>query len=362
MISLFHRQIFCAVTVMTLSVSAAMYGQSRSASSSGSSAAGAQAISVGSGSVSGTIKDATGAVVPHAQIVLQPGATTAASNAQGDFFIQNVPSGTYTVTISEVGFKNAVSTITVTAGHTTPLNTTMTVASTNQRVVVTANLQGDEDAINEQRTSANILNVVTAPTIATLPNQSVATVLGRMPGVTVQVNEGEPQYVQIRGTEPRLSNTTIDGVIVPGPDPQVRQVDLWVIPGSLVGSVEINKTLSANQDGDAIGGSVNMKMRQALSSRPTIELESVVGHNPIDGGRSWFRDDATVGKRFGPHQRFGALLSYSYDLNNIGTDDIEPVPDDTDPLGNGKPYFNELSRASLSLQSHALGPGRKHGL
>ena len=53
---------------------------------------------------------------------------------------------------------------------------------------------------------------MTADTIQELPNQSVATALGRMPGVTVQINEGEAQYVQIRGTEPRLSNTTVDGV------------------------------------------------------------------------------------------------------------------------------------------------------
>ncbi len=131
-------------------------------------------------------------------------------------------------------------------------------------------LGGDALALEEQRTSANILNVVTAPTIMNLPNQSVATVLGRMPGVTVQINEGEPQYVQIRGTEPRLSNTTIDGVVVPGPDPQVRQVDLWVIPGDLVGSVAINKTLSANQDGDAIGGSVDLRVKQATSDRPVF--------------------------------------------------------------------------------------------
>ena len=116
------------------------------------------------------------------------------------------------------------------------MNATMKVASTSQQVVVNGNLEGDVAAINEQRTSENILNVMTADTIQNLPNQSVATVLGRMPGVTVQINEGEAQYVQIRGTEPRLSNTTLDGVDIPGPDPQVRQVDLWVIPGDLMGA------------------------------------------------------------------------------------------------------------------------------
>lgn len=288
---------------------------------------GTPATRMGNGSVSGTVKDTTGAVIAGAQVVLQPGGTTAASNAQGDFYIQNVPAGTYTLTVSDVGFENAVSSIAVTAGQNTLATTTMTVASTSQQVVVTGTLQGEVAAINEQRTSENILNVMTAQQIANLPNQSVATVLGRMPGVTVQINEGEPQYVQIRGTEPRLSNTTMDGVIVPGPDPQVRQVDLWVIPADLAGAVEINKTLSANEDGDAIGGSVNMQMRQATSNHPTLDLESLGGWNPIDTGQAWIRDDATVGRRFGAKQRFGLMLSYSYDLNDLGTDDVEPVPD-----------------------------------
>jgi TonB-dependent receptor len=343
---LFYRRIVCSLTLIALSAPVAMRGQSRDAligdSPGAPPVASAPVAPTGNGSISGTVRDATGAVVAHAQIVLQPGATTAASNAQGDFYIQNVPVGKYTVTISDVGFQNAVSTIVVKAGQNTLVNTTMKLASTSQQVVVNAALQGDVAAINEQRTSANILNVMTAQQIQNLPNQSIATVLGRMPGVTVQINEGEAQYVQIRGTEPRLSNTTLDDVLVPGPDPQVRQVDLWVIPADLVGAVQINKTLSANEDGDAIGGSVNMQMKQATSGRPTINLESLGGYNPIDTGQPWFRDDATIGKRFGAKQRFGLIMSYSYDLNDIGTDDVEPVPVPA-PDGSFAPYFNEIA-------------------
>jgi len=133
--------------------------------------------------------------------------------------------------------------------------------------------------------------------------------------------------VQIRGTEPRLSNTTIDGVIVPGPDPQVRQVDLDTIPADLVGSVAINKTLSANQDGDAIGGSVDLRIKQATSDRPTLSFEGNVGNTPIDGGRPVFLINSSAGMRFGPDKRWGLMLGYSYDLNNRGIDDVEPQPD-----------------------------------
>jgi len=325
-----------------------LYGQLQVAALENPSMAGegsapsGNAPATGSGSISGTVKDPSGAVLPGSQIVLQPGATTAAANALGDFVIPNLKPGTYTVTVSAVGFTTSTSTVVVNAGTDTAVNATLKLASTSQQVVVNGGVEGDVAAINEQRTSENILNVMTADTIQELPNQSVATVLGRMPGVTVQINEGEAQYVQIRGTEPRLSNTTLDGVSIPGPDPQVRQVDLWVIPGDLMGEVDINKTLSANQEGDAIGGSVNLHMRQATSSRPTLDLESLGGYNPIDTGQPWFRDDATFGKRFGPKQRFGVMLSYSYDLNDIGTDDVEPVPNQ-DPLGGVEPYFSEIA-------------------
>jgi TonB-dependent receptor len=295
-----------------------------------------------SSSISGTVKDPSGAVLPGAQIVLQPGATTTAANAQGGFVLQNLKPGTYTVTVSAVGFTNSVSTVVVSGGENAILNATLKISSTSQQVVVNGGLEGDVAAINEQRTSENILNVMTADTIQDLPNQSVATALGRMPGVTVQINEGEAQYVQIRGTEPRLSNTTVDGVLVPGPDPQVRQVDLWVIPGDLVGAIDINKTLSANEDGDAIGGSVNLHMRQATSGRPTFDAESLGGYNPIDTGQQWFRDDATVGKRFGAQQRLGVVFTYSYDLNDLGTDDVEPQPD-VNPNGTSAPYFDNIS-------------------
>jgi len=275
----------------------------------------------------GTVKDAAGAVLQGARIVLDPTAATVTSDAQGNFLIQNVKPGAYTATISYVGFTSSVTSVVVKPGQATPLDATLAVAAANQQVVVMAELEGDAASVNEQRVSENILSVQTDAQIQSLPNANIADALGRMPGVTVQRNEGEAQYVQIRGTEPRLSNTTIDGVIVPGPDPQVRQVDLDTIPADLVGSVAINKTLSANQDGDAIGGSVDLRIKQATSDRPTLSFEGNVGNTPIDGGRPVFLINSSAGMRFGPDKRWGLMLGYSYDLNNRGIDDVEPQPD-----------------------------------
>ena len=283
------------------------------------------------GSVAGTVKDTAGAVLQGAQIVLQPTSVTVTSDTRGAYLIPNLKPGSYTVTISYIGFTAQTSPVTVIAGQATLLDATLTVSSTSQQVEVTADLEGDAAAINEQRVSDNILDVQTDTQIQSLPNANIADALGRMPGVTLQRNEGEGQYVQIRGTEPRLSNTTIDGVIVPGPDPEVRQVDLDTIPADLVGSVAINKTLSANQDGDAIGGSVDLRIKQATSDKPTLTVEGIDGYTPIDNGRKAFQIDSSAGFRFGPSsaqgKRFGLMLGYSYDYNGRGIDDVEPVPD-----------------------------------
>jgi hypothetical protein len=286
---------------------------------------GEKTSSEASGSISGTVKDASGAVLQGARIELEPATTIVSSDAQGNFAIQNVKPGTYTVTVSYVGFTAFSTSIVVAAGKTTPLDASLAVGSTNQQVEVSANLEGDVAAINEQRVSENILNVQTDVQIQSLPNANIADAVGRMPGVTLQRNEGEGQYVQIRGTEPRLSNTTIDGVLVPGPDPEVRQVDLDTIPADLVGSVAINKTLSANQDGDAIGGSVDLRIKQATSDRPTLTFEDQDGYTPIDNGRKAFLIDSSAGMRFGPDKRWGVMLGYSYDYNGRGIDDVEPV-------------------------------------
>ncbi len=132
--------------------------------------------------------------------------------------------------------------------------------------------------------------------------------------------------MQVRGTEPRLTNTTVDGVNVPSPESGIRQINFQAIPADIVESVEINKTLQANMDGDGIGGSVNLVTKNA-SDRPTVALSGMGGYMPILGGRSLVETTGTIGQRFGSSKRFGLLIGGSYDWNGRGIDDIEPVSD-----------------------------------
>ncbi len=114
----------------------------------------------------------------------------------------------------------------------------------------------------------------------------------------------------------------------------MRNVKLDAIPADLVESVEVSKTLSANQEGEAIGGSVNLVTKSA-GDRPYVSLLGMGGYTPIAGGRSLDQFDGTIGNRFGKDKRLGIMFGGSYDWNARGIDDQEPVPASND-FGDGR--------------------------
>jgi len=280
----------------------------------------------GKGVISGVVKDSAGAVLHGAKISLQPQIRPVTTDGQGEFTVTEVDPGTYAATISYVGFAPYKGTVTVVAGKTTYIDAVLKVGNVSDEVIVTADRPfGEAEAINRTLAAENILQVLTADVIVSLPNANIADALGRMASVTIERDEGEGKYVQIRGTEPRLNNTMIDGVTVPSPESGVRQIKLDTIASDLVDSVEINKTLQANIDADGIGGSVNLVTKTA-GEVPTATLYGVGGYTPIIGGREVDQLGGTIGKRFGADKKLGILIGGTYDYNGRGINDIEPVP------------------------------------
>jgi TonB-dependent receptor len=295
------------------------------------------------GVITGRVTDSSDAALIGAQISVLPTGVTVVSDAQGQFFINDLNPGSYTVTVSYVGFKTFTQTVNVTAGQAASLDAKLEVESQELKVLVTAErASGEAEAVNRELTADNIVQVLPAEVIRSLPNANMADALGRLPSVTIERDEGEGKYVQIRGTEPRLANLTIDGVNTPSPESGVRQIKLDAIPADIVESVEINKTLQANMDADGIGGSVNLVTKTA-GERPTVNVSGMGGYTPIINGRGLVETAATVGQRFGPNKRFGALIGGTFDWNGRGIDDLEPVPDiATFPGGNTARYFESI--------------------
>jgi TonB-dependent receptor len=290
----------------------------------------------GKGTIIGTVKDSGNSALQSALVELLPLGRKVVTDDHGQFRITDVLAGEYTLNVSYVGLAVSNVPVVVQAGQETNANPVLQVASQVDQVIVSAErLQGEAEAINIERTAENIVQVLPSKVITSLPNTNIADAVGRLPSVTLERDEGEGKYVQIRGTEPRLSNVTINGVNVPSPESNVRNIKLDVIPADLVDRIEVNKTLSANQDADAIGGSVNL-VTKSPGERPTISFAGLGGYTPIQGGRSLYAFCGALGQRFGADKKLGALLGLTYDHNNRGIDDIEPSQTAV-PVSDGTP-------------------------
>jgi len=160
---------------------------------------------------------------------------------QGQYMIRGVAPGDYIVTVNYVGFLDFTMQVHVAEGQAQRVDATLRAAGQSEQVFVTAKRpRGEAAEINRQRTADNIVRVLSSEVITSLPNANIADALGRLPSVTLERDEGEGKYVQIRGTEPRLSSLTIDGVNVPSPETGVRHIKMDTLASDLVESIEIN--------------------------------------------------------------------------------------------------------------------------
>jgi hypothetical protein len=222
--------------------------------------AGALFAQTNKATITGSVIDATKSSLQGAQVQLLPKGVTVVSDSKGEFRIPDLAPGDYKLVVNYVGFKTSETEVKIEAAEVKRIDIPMEVASQAEAILVTADRpHGEAEAIERSRNTDNVVQVLSGEVIRSLPNANVADALGRLPSVTLFRDEGEGAYVLVRGTEPRLTNMMINGVTIPSPEATARQVRLDALPAGLVESVEINKTLAPNMDGDGIGGSVNLK-------------------------------------------------------------------------------------------------------
>jgi len=307
-------------------------------------------------SINGTVTDASKGVVQGARVVVTPGNAVVTTNSAGQFTMAGLAPGIYTVTITAAGYAPLTQGVSLSAGQAAPFSAVLQVGTASEQVVVSAGVgpvQTTTQAINEEITSANIVNVMPLAEIRALPNANIADAAGRLPGVTLQRNEGQGEYVQVRGLDPRLTNVTVDGVTLPAPEVAISQVDLTTIPDNMVQSIVINKTLSANQDADGIAGSVNLVTKTA-GTQPYFSAESTMGFTPIQNTRYVGKVSTTAGMRFGADKRWGLIGGFEADYNGGGIDNIQPSPD-INPDGSTTPYYDNDTQRMYRFNEQRWG-------
>ena len=133
-------------------------------------------------------------------------------------------------------------------------------------IVVTGQREAQRAAIAVKRAEFEVMDAVSADDIGKLPDHNTAAALRRIPGVSVMEDQGEPRWPILRGLASTYNRTTIDGAFVGSVDESARTVPMDIVPSVMAGRVEVIKTVTPENDGNAIGGVINVATRSAFDA------------------------------------------------------------------------------------------------
>ena len=177
-------------------------------------------------------------------------------------------------------------------------------------VVVTGHKEyhSDRSAIDLEKTATGVLNVMSQQSIQLSPDVNVASVLQRVSGVTMERDaSGEASYAILRGMDKRYNYTLVNGVKIPSPDDKNRYIPLNIFPSDLMDRLVVSKSLTADMEGDAAGGVVDMVMKDAPSH---FQLQANAAMGTTDyfwsGDRNYLSSNRNDYTKKAPYEAFGS--------------------------------------------------------
>lgn len=274
------------------------------------------------GLITGSIMDAQKLSLPGATLKISPGNQYTISDVHGKFEFLNVPAGTYKLEATYMGYQNYAQELVVSAGQNPSVVVHMQEGGLdmNEVVVLGDRLKGQAKALNQQRNNENISNIISSDQVGRFPDSNIGDALKRVPGITMQNDQGEARNIIVRGLAPELNSVTMNGDRIPSAEGDNRRVQMDLIPSDMISTIEVNKTLTPDMDADAIGGSVNLITRAAPNGQ-RISATLSGGLNPIRG-KALYTGGFVYANRFAK-SKIGMVLSGSYNNNNYGSDDVE---------------------------------------
>ena len=304
--------------------------------------------------VRGVIKDAkTGEEIIGASVVVKEEPSKGTVSGLNGSFNLNLDYGKCTLICSYIGYETYE--VVVEANNAEVLIPLKTDDVMLAEVTVVATNPGrtEAGARGIERKAMNVVNVMSAKAIELSPDITVANVIQRMSGVTVERNSsGEGQYAILRGMDKRYNYTLVNGVKIPSPDNKNRFVPLDIFPSEMLDRLEVTKSLTANMEGDGIGGAVNLVMKDAPSERQFTANIST-GYNSMYFGRDFQSfNKGTITKK-SPYELKGMPEAFKVSDEDFSHDNLhmtwkKPLPDLTASLSYGDRFFDNKLGVMLS--------------
>ena len=213
------------------------------------------------GVIAGRVIDEQNLSLPGATVAIKGTTNGAISDENGFYRIINLHEGQYELVVSYIGFEDQSKQVKVKANTSTTVDFQLEAGIELNEVIVNGSLQGQSKALNQQKNSIHVTNIISSDQLGRFPDANIGDALKRIPGINVQYDQGEARFGHIRGTAPEYNSVTIDGDRIPSAEAEIRAIQLDLIPSDMIQTLEVNKVITADMDADAIGGSVNLVTR-----------------------------------------------------------------------------------------------------
>jgi TonB-dependent receptor len=301
----------------------------------------------------GTVVDATETrALQSAQVRILELDRTALAGRDGRYRFSDVPAGSYTLETRYVGAETVRTQVEIPETGTVTAN--ILVGLSDTAILVIGQRANQASALSRQREADGVSSVLTRDAIGQFPDQNVAESLRRLPGINILNDQGEGRFVSVRGLDPNLNSSSINGTRIPAPEDDTRAVALDVISSDLIESIEVRKTLTPDMDADTIGASIDIQTVASFDSRSDFLS--------LRAEASWNELADTITPKLGLDfstalsDSFGISGGISFYRREFETDNVEADPWVTGDLGNNyseeiqyRDYDVERERISASL-------------
>ena len=235
------------------------------------------------------------------------------SGLDGTFTISNLKQGTYQLVIRHISYTTVKKDFAISGDEVVRLDLSLDAAAEVKlneiSVIGKRDASSDHTARSLERNASQVMNIVSGKTIQISPDLTVANVIQRISGVSIERNSnGDGQHAILRGMDKRYNYTLVNGVKIPSPDNKYRYVPLDIFPSDLLDRLEVYKALTPSMEGDAVGGAINMVMKDA-PDRFTISANVSTGYNELFLQRDFVSYDFKHIQSKSPYERNGSQYS-----------------------------------------------------
>ncbi|HKL22098.1 MAG TPA: carboxypeptidase regulatory-like domain-containing protein, partial [Tichowtungia sp.] len=208
---------------------------------------------------------------------------------EGNYAVSGLAPGTYTLVVSKEGYTRKVfADVVVPAGSMTDQDAQLSGEFTDMEefVVQDLNMGGasEEGLLNLRMEAPAMMDSIGADLMSQAGAGDAASALRLVSGATVQ----DGKYAVVRGLPDRYVNSQMNGVRLPTADPDKRAVQLDQFPSALLDNIQVSKTFTPDQQGDASGGAVNVILK-SVPDEPVLSFKIGGGVNSQVAGSDNFR-------------------------------------------------------------------------